>query len=271
VFTPPAFGAADAAVFETFVVPRYLAYFGDVLQEMLLVGAGARVAHLGCRVGYPDQALLARVPMSTLVGVDATTAYLELARSKALVGSPGRAEYLTCATLPTALTSEAFSHVLALHPSLGRAGRVELFQEMARLLYRGGQALVALPMRGSFPELWDLLREFALKHDEGDLGRAIDAAVLSRPNLEGLSEELEEAGLDDIDVETRVATLVFDSGRAFFEDPVTRLLLVPELTESLGRKELERPMAYLRDAIDKYWSEGSFELTVHVGCASARK
>ena len=92
-----------------------------------------------------------------------------------------------------------------------------------------------------------------------------------KPVIQYVVEELEEAGLDDIDVETRVATLVFDSGRAFFEDPVTRLLLVPELTESLGRKELERPMAYLRDAIDKYWSEGSFELTVHVGCASARK
>ena len=27
----------------------------------------------------------------------------------------------------------------------------------------------------------------------------------------------------------------------------------------------------LRDAIDKYWSDGTFELTVNVRCASGRK
>jgi hypothetical protein len=27
----------------------------------------------------------------------------------------------------------------------------------------------------------------------------------------------------------------------------------------------------VRDAIDNYWSEGTFELTVNVGCASGRR
>jgi hypothetical protein len=35
--------------------------------------------------------------------------------------------------------------------------------------------------------------------------------------------------------------------------------------------DLKRPLEYVRDAIDKYWSEGKLELTLNVGCASARK
>jgi hypothetical protein len=30
-------------------------------------------------------------------------------------------------------------------------------------------------------------------------------------------------------------------------------------------------MKYVHDAICKYWSEGVFELTVNVGCASGRR
>jgi hypothetical protein len=35
--------------------------------------------------------------------------------------------------------------------------------------------------------------------------------------------------------------------------------------------DLKKPLEYVRDAIDKYWSEGTLELTLNVGCASARK
>ena len=69
-------------------------------------------------------------------------------------------------------------------------------------------------------------------------------------------------------------TLRFENGRDFFEDPVTRLLLVPELRLDLPRdllSEVALPFTYVRDAIDKYWSDGTFELTVHVGVVSGRR
>ena len=86
-----------------------------------------------------------------------------------------------------------------------------------------------------------------------------------------LSDELESAGLTDVDVEIRSTMLPFDSGRAFFEDPVTRLLILPELRTSLETSDLDESLEYVRDAIDKYWSEGRFDLTLNVGCASARQ
>jgi hypothetical protein len=110
-----------------------------------------------------------------------------------------------------------------------------------------------------------------LKYDETELGNALEQAAAAQPTIETLSEELEDAGFDDVDVEHRTAALAFGSGRDFVEDPATRLLILPELGPAVGGQDLAKPALYLRDAIDKYWSEAQFELSLNVGCASARK
>ena len=263
---------ADAAILETFVVPRYLSLFGDLMLEMILVGESARIAHLGCRTGYPDLKLYERVDGVDIVGVDSSPPALELARNKAAVlGGEVRIEYRVGDSVPLDLEDGIFTHAFAIHPISGSQERAALFGEMSRLLCEGGQALVALPLRGSFQEIADLFREYGLKHDDSDFSKAIEAALVDRPSIETLSEELENAGLDDIDVEIRQTQLSFDSGRAFVEDPVSRLLIIPEVRTWLAVNDLQRPLEYVRDAIDKYWSEGKLELSLNVGCASARK
>jgi SAM-dependent methyltransferase len=158
-----------------------------------------------------------------------------------------------------------------MHPIVDASERGALFAEMARLLYPDGQALLALPLRGSFQEIGDLFREYALKNDDGEFGRVVEEAMANRPTIEMLSEELEVFGLEDVDVAVRQTSLWFDNGRALIEDPVCRLLIFPEYRHNLGIAELGRAPEYLRDAVDHYWSETRFELTVNVGCASARR
>jgi SAM-dependent methyltransferase len=228
------------------------------------------VAHIGCRTGYPDREICQRVSRATVYGVDLSPAALELARHKAVAASVP-AQYLLAESLPSTLPAAAFSHVISLCPILAAEERGALFAEMARLLYTGGQVLIALPLRGSFQEIGDLFREYALKHDDGDLGRSIDEAMAGRPTIETLSEELEVYGLGDVDVEVRQETLRFDNGRSLIEDPISRLLIIPELRRSLGGRELQQPIEYLREAADRYWSETEFELSINVGCASARR
>jgi SAM-dependent methyltransferase len=262
---------ADAAVMETFVVPRYLSLFGELALELLLAGDGARIVHLGCRTGYPDKQLCELASDAELIGLDASAAALELARGKLAADPPPPIEYVLASELPTGLEPGAFSHALCLHP-LGRfEDHALLYREMFRLLCEGGQALIAMPLRGSFQEVGDLFREYALKHDDGDFGKIVEEAMAGRHSIESWSEELEASGFDDIDVEIRSTALTFDSGRSFVEDPVARLLILPELSASLGGMDLEKPLSYAREAIDKYWSEGKFELTLNVGCASARR
>ena len=263
--------SADAAVIETFVVPRYLSLFGDLALQLYLPGKSARIAHLGCRTGYLDRQLCERAPTATLLGIDSSAAALDLARNKARVLADKRIQYQEGDSVETGLPDQSFSHVVSLHPLLAKGQRQALFEEAVRLLYGGGQLIVALPLRGSFQEIGDLLKEFALKFDDTRFGSAVEQAMHVRPTIETLSEELESAGLDDVDVEIRQTTLAFDSGRAFLEDPVSRLLVQPELQLEIGVSDLARPFDYVREAIDKYWSETKFELSVNVGCASARK
>jgi len=263
--------ASDAAVFETFVVPRYLVHFGELLLELLLESEGAQVVHLGSRTGYPDRGLALKLPGANIYGIDSSPAALELARAKAATMRDMRGEYLLADAFPSPLPDASFTHALAIHPLFDPESRTELLTEMKRLLAPSGQLLIAVPLRGSFAEVADLLRECALKNDDSALALAVDRALAKRPTVEALSAELEEAGFEYVDVSLRPLSIAFPSGRAFAEDPITRLMLVPEFRVNLGLADLTKPLEYVRDAVDKYWSEGGFEMSVNVGCVTARR
>jgi SAM-dependent methyltransferase len=264
-------GPAEAAIFETFVVPRYLSLFGELALEMLAESEDAQVVHLHCRTGYPDRGIAMKLPGAHIVGVDASKAALELARAKAATMPGMVSEYRQLEELPTPLPASAFSHALTLHPLANPEERGAVLGEFARLLAPHGQAIVAMPLRGSFQELADLLREHALKFDDSDVGRAVEQAVMVRPTVEMFGAEFEEAGFDFVDVSLRPTTLGFQSGRDFFEDPVARLLILPEAQLNLNLVDPDRAWDYVREAVDKYWSDGTFELTVNVGCATGRR
>jgi SAM-dependent methyltransferase len=264
-------GPAEAAILETFVVPRYLTLFGDLVLNAFLSAEAASVVHLGCRTGYPDEAVAERLQTGTIIGLDPSSPAIELARTKAALIHNVSAEYDVLAGYPTQLPDQSFTHGISLHPSPVIAERRELLLEMRRLILPRGQLVIALPMRGSFQEMIDLLREYALKYDVTAMGAALDRTAVSRPNIEVLTQELMSAGFEDIDVDLRPVSLEFQSGRDFVEDPITRLMLVPELRSSLEMDDLEQPLGYLREAIDRYWSEDRFELTLNIGCASARR
>jgi SAM-dependent methyltransferase len=268
---PGRFGPADAAIFETFVVPRYLSLFGELVLEMIAESDEAQVAHLFCRTGYPDRGVALKLAGAHIIGVDKSTAAVELARAKAATMPEMVSEYRAIDELPSSLPSSAFSHALCLHPIATAEERRTLLEEMSRVLAPAGQALVAMPLRGSFQEVGDLLREYALKFDEAPVAAAVERASVQRPTVEMLGAELEEVGFDFVDVSLRPATFAFRSGRDFFEDPIARLLVLPDLRLSLGIEEPDKALSYVRDAIDKYWSDGAFELTVNVGCATGRR
>lgn len=263
-------GSADAAIFETHVVPNYLTMFAERLLEMLAAGRDARVCHVNCRTGFPDRQLLARLPNAHVYGCDASEPAIELARAKAKTIKDSIFDYRVVPGFPLPFPAGAFSHVFTLHPLTAPAERTALFTEIARLTAPRGQALVAMPLRGSFVEVADLLRECALKNEMTALTNAVEAAVQLRPTDDMLTREMEEVGFEFVDVDLRLRTLKFESGRDFFEDAVTRLLLVPEFRVNLGI-ETDEPFDYVREAIDKYWHGSTFELTVNVGVVTGRR
>jgi SAM-dependent methyltransferase len=270
VFGSEKLSQEDAPVFEKFVAPRYLARFGELALDMLVSGPEARVLHVGCRTGEPDFALFERIESVEILGVDASEAALAVAEAKVLANGSPAIEYRIAESLPGDLEPGIFTHALCLHPVQSGGERPELWSALRWLLCSGGQALVSLPLRGSFQEVFDLLREYALKADDAEFARELEERLSECLTLETLSDEFEAAGFDDVDVEVRQITLPFSSGRAFFDDPATRLLIAPTVRAWLGREDLDGAFLYVSEAIDKYWSEGQFELTISIGCASAR-
>jgi len=272
-------GHEEAAIFETFVVPRYLSLFGEGLVKMLAPGRDARVCHIQCRTGYPDRTLLAQLPNAHVYGCDASPHAVELARAKAAALVKGESnvvfDYQVADGLPLSFPAGAFSHAFTLHPVAAPQQRKLLLDELARIVAPRGQALIAMPLRGSFAEIADLLRECALKHELVELTNAVEAALQLRPTEELLEQELEAAGFEYVEIDARTRTLKFAGGRSFFEDPVTRLLVMPEFRVNLALDtpalRAIDPFGYVRDAIDKYWSDGTFEMTVRVGVVSGRR
>ena len=269
----PPLTADEAEVFETVIVPRYLTFFAGLAVEMALASPGARVAHLGCRTGFPDDLLIDRFRGGEIVGVDPSADAVELAQMKASLLSDARITYHQYAGLPTPLEAASFSHALALHPFGGPDERAAVIHEMGRILVPGGQALLALPLRGSFPEVSDMLREFALHQDQNELGAAVDQAWADRASVETIADELERGGFSDVDVDVQLLTVSFEGGREFLEDPITKLLVLPDVRAGLRAEPalVDAAVGYLHEAVARYWSEGVFELTVNVGCASGRR
>lgn len=264
---------ADAALFENAVVPRYLSFFASLAVQMLLPFAPARIAHPGCRVGYPHIEIADRFPDCNIVGIDPSEAAIALARQRVEGMSGVTIDYVVGDGIPPGVEPGSFTHAMAIHPMGGPEQRAQLLSDMHRLLLPGGQAVFALPLRGSFPEISDMLREFALRLDLAELGKAVDVAAMNRPTIETLSEELESAGLTDVDVDVSLIAISFASGRELVEDPIARLMVFADMAAVLPAEPglLQTAFKYVEDAIQKYWSEGVFELTLNVGCASGRK
>ena len=264
-------GPAEAAIFETYVVPKYLHLFGELLLEHVVEGEEAQVLHLNCRTGYPDRGVAMRLPGAYIYGVDSSVAAVELARAKAGAMAGFVGDYRVADPLKVPFPDAAFSHVYTLHPFGAPDERSALLAEMARVTAPGGQALISLPLRGSFQELVDLLREYALKHDAPHVATGVESAVMLRPTLDTLEAEMTQAGFRYVELDTHDTVLTFRSAREFLEDPTMRLLLFPEFQYQLGLADVTAPFDYVHDAIDRYWSETPFELTVEVGLVAGRK
>ena len=258
---------SEAATFDAFVVPHYLVHFSSLALERIAISPDAQVIHANCRTGHFDAEIAAKLPNAHVYGCDASEAALSLARARRARSTAAGGDYLLLANGRIPLQDGAFSHALSLNPE-GPAQFLWVLKEAARLLGPAGQLVVAAPLADSFPELLDLLREFALKFDSHDTQRAIERAALGLPTVESMVSTARAEGFAYLDVVTRTTSVSFRSGRDFVESPILRLGIGPCMAEALANEDA---LSYVRDAIDKYYSTFPFELTFTVGCLTASR
>lgn len=270
-FAPP-LADGDVAAYDHDAVPHYVRFF-DALAAGWMIPAegGSRVASFACRTGSAHTQVADRLGSGdALVGVDPSEPALWAARLRdAPMGVSIAYEHASVA--PTPLDEGAFTHAVSVHPLGSPAARRALFADMRRVLGPGGQAVVAMPLRGSFTDLIEMCREFALKHDKPAVATAADKLASSRASLETLGEDLEAAGFVEVDVQVELLAIPFATGKEFARSAVAQLVVGPDLGDLLDVDPTlrERAVTYAIEAVAKYWSASSFELSVNVGYASA--
>jgi SAM-dependent methyltransferase len=256
----------QAAVFDTLVVPTFAHTFGELLLDAVVVSDEARVAHVGCRTGYPDARILERLPNSHVIGRDASAAAIELARAKASAG--GYQERVDYSVDGEALPAGAFSHALTLLPSHGALESV--LREHERLLAPAGQTLVGVLLRDSFESLFDLMYEFALRNDAEDFAAGIEGFVRGLPTESDLRRFATTLGFGYVEVSKRSRTLAFQKGRDVFESPSVRMFLLSEI-ERLAGGLAGDVVSYVRQAFETYYGGRAFDVNFRAALLSARK
>jgi len=171
-----------------------------------------------------------------------------------------------------ALASATLTHGLLLHPVTTYGTLARGLGELARVLSPGGQALVAMPLRGSFPKLYDLLHEYTVRYGDDEFAVALERAQATRPTPEEFEVALESAGFEDITIAVDLAGLGFSSGAAFTGDPLARLVLMAELASWFTEPStFTSAYAFAQDAIVRYFTGVPCRLTFNIGAASARR
>lgn len=268
----PVYEDADVEALANEVVPIYLSFFNALALERLILAPQAVVMTCGPLASSIVDGVCDRLPSAIIQAYEPSQAAIRAAMERTS-SLPATVDFEVLTALPIKKTDSTFTHALLVHPLAGAAVSLQLMHEAFRLLVPAGQLLYALPLRGSYPEIADMLREYSLKHDNPKFAEAVEIASQSRPTPETLTEELERLGFIDVAVDVELMSVPFDTGRDFASHALFQLIVAPGLGALLGEPGgvLASALDYAKFAVSKYWSEGSFDLTVNIGCATARK
>ena len=251
--------------------------FGQRFAEMVLAAAEIKprsaVLEVGCAAGAITAQIAHKLDAeSRVVAVDASAALLELARARVRDQEHvGRRVFFRTHPLGTKLpfAEETFETVLA---NVSDAPLpTAMLSDYARVTKKGGQLVVASPLRGTWLEFLDIFREVLVQAGRNDALGALDAYVSSLPEADSVAEMLEDLGLHAVEIEIEHWELVFRSAREFFYAPVIEHGPLTQWKEIVGREVLHETFLAIKDSIDTYFAGRAFAVSVFGGRFSARK
>jgi ubiquinone/menaquinone biosynthesis C-methylase UbiE len=251
--------------------------FGQRFAEMLLAAADIQpksaVLEVGCAAGAVTAQIAHRLDAeSRVVAVDASPALLELARARVRDQEHvGRRIFFRTHPLGTRLpfAEETFETVLANVSDTPLP--TQMLADYARVTKKGGQLVVASPLRGTWLEFLDIFREVLVQGRRNEALGALDAYVSALPEADTVAEHLERAGLGPVDIEVEHWELVFRSAREFFYAPVIEHGPLTQWKEVVGREFLHETFLAIKDSIDTYFTGRAFSVSVFGGRFSARR
>jgi ubiquinone/menaquinone biosynthesis C-methylase UbiE len=262
-----------ARIYDDQIAPVWGSRFGKMLLRNLAVPEKGQILDISCGTGYPLVEVLRRKSDGTrVIAIDASSAMLDIARRKvADLGGKG-VFFRTESPLPRlSFADDVYDLVLC---NLGLAEMPNLkaaLNDFARVTKLGGEVRCTLPLAGTWQELLDVFREVLVKHDKHEALDRLDRHVAAYPTVDDCCGLMLAAGLEPT-VEVEEFSLLFKSSREFFFAPVIEYGPLPEWKEIAGSgQELQDVFWYIKEAIDAYFGERAFQVTVKAGCLIGRK
>lgn len=262
----------DAALIDAEVVPRYASLFGRMLLSRVPSRDRMQVLDIGCGTGHPSIDLLRRLPEgSRVVAIDPDPLLIDHARLRAQ-GLAGQRIFFSVASAEALKFGDEVFDLVIGNLVLPSVQRPELaLSEARRVLVEDGQLLLTLALEGSFEELFDMIREVALKRDDAELAGRVERVAGRYPAASTIESVVSSAGFADVKVITDRFQLPFGRATEILTDPMMRFVVLPELrwiagTDDEGARILEQAI----DALDVYFGRGPVSVGVVAGLVSAR-
>lgn len=265
-----------ARIYDDEIAPVWGARFGKLLIRNLALPARSQVLDIACGTGMPALEVLRRMSEgSRLIAIDPSSAMLDVARRKVQelgpLGKKGVFFRTESAVPRLSFADDVYDTVLC---NLGLHEMPEMdvaVRDFARVAKIGGELRCTVPLAGTFAEFFDIFREVLVKHDKHEALERLDAHIARYPSVTQCEGWLRDANLEGT-VDIDEFELVFKSSREFFFAPVIEYGPLPEWKEIAGTgQELQDIFWHIKEAIDAYFAERAFAVTVRAGCLVGRK
>ena len=264
-----------ARIYDDEILPVWSQRFGRMLLRDLELGERRQILDVCCGTGYPAVEIVRRLTgNSRLIAIDASSAMLDIARKKvAEVGARGVFFRTESASPRLSFADDVYDLVVCNLGLTEMDSPSRALADFARVTKPGGQVRCTLPLEGTFQEFYDIYREVLTKHDRHDtLERLNDHLGNTYPSVAQCEQWMQAAGLDEVKVEVEHFTMLFRSSREFFFAPVIEYGPLTGWKEIAGSgQEMQDVFWYIKEAIDAYFQDRAFAVTVVAGCLIGRK
>lgn len=263
-----------ARIYDDEILPIWSHRFGRMMLRGLEIPPKAIVLDVACGTGYPALEVLRRLDdESRLIAIDASSAMLDVARKK--LGEMGgkRIFFRTESASPRlSFASDVYDVVLC---NLGLSEMPDpraALKDFARVAKPGGQVICTLPLAGTWGEFYDIYREVLVKHDKHETLERLEAHLQGYPQPDEVESWIGAAGLREARLDVEEFSLLFRSSREFFFAPVVEYGPLSTWKQIAGKgQELQDVFWYIKQAIDAYFGDRAFQVTIKAGCLRGHK
>jgi len=264
-----------ARIYDDQIAPVWGTRFGKMLLRNLALPDRGQILDVACGTGYPLVEVLRRKAAGArVIAIDPSSAMLDVARRKvADLGPLSKGVYFrTESPVPRlSFADDVYDLVLCNLGLSEMPSARSALRDFARVTKPGGELRCTLPVEGSWSEFHDIYREVLVKHDKHDALDRLDRHIASYPTVDDCHAWLGDAGLAAT-IEIDEFSLLFKSSREFFFAPVVEYGPLAEWKKIAGEgQELQDTFWYIKEAIDAYFGERAFQVTIKAGCLIGRK